>query len=55
MVKEIDNMVGLPEIVLDVVIFGRDAELDELVLESARLLKKKMNFTIYNHNAYLQL
>ena len=48
-------MVCFSEIILDVVIFGRDAEFYKLVLERARLLKKKMNFTIYNHNAYLQL
>jgi hypothetical protein len=48
-------MVGFAKVVLDIVVLGGNAELDELVLESARLLKKKMNFTIYNHNAYLQL
>ena len=33
--EQVNHMVGLAEIVLDVVVFGRDAQLDELVLERA--------------------
>ena len=42
MVKQIYNVVGLPEIILDVVIFGRDAQLNKLVLERSALLEKAM-------------
>jgi len=47
--KQIYNMVGLAEVVLDVVVLGRDAQLDELVLECAALLKEAVYFTIYLH------
>jgi hypothetical protein len=53
MVKEIDNMVRFSEIILDVVIFGRDAELDELVLERPCLFKKAMYFAVDFHLFFL--
>lgn len=42
-------MVRFPEIVLYVVILGRDAQLYELVLECAALLKKTVHFTFDFH------
>ena len=49
MIKQIYNVVGLPEIILDVVIFGRDAELYKLVLERAALFEKAMYLTLNFH------
>ena len=48
-VEQIYNVVGLLEIILDVVIFGRDAELYKLVLERSTLLEKAMYLTFDFH------
>gem|GEM_PF-5109740 len=42
-------MVRFSEIVLYVVIFGRDAQLDKLVLECSRLLKEAVDFAFDLH------
>ena len=49
MIEKVYNVVGLPKIVLNVVIFGGYAELDELVLESPALFKKTMYFSLDFH------
>lgn len=47
--EEVNNMVGLPEVVLDIVILCRDAQLDKFILESAALLKEAMHLASYLH------
>ena len=42
-------MVSLSEVVLNVVVFGRDAQLDKLSLERARLLKEAMHLSFNLH------
>lgn len=51
--KQIYNVVGLPEIILNIVVLGGDAELYKLVFKSARLLEKKMNFSFNFHLFFL--
>lgn len=53
--KEVDNVVGLPEVVLNVVVFGRDAQLDKLLLKGAGLLKKAMHLAFYFHRLNRQI
>ena len=55
MFEQVDNVVGFSKIILYVVIFGRDAELDKLVLKGATLFKKKMNFALDFHFRYSPL
>lgn len=47
--EQIHNMVGLTEVVLNVVVLCGDAKFDELVLECARLLKKTVYFAFDFH------
>ena len=47
--KEVYNVVGFSEIILDVVIFGRDADLYKFVLERAGLLEEAMYFAVDFH------
>ena len=42
-------MVGLTEIILDIVVLGRDAELHELFLERSTLFKETMYFPVNFH------
>lgn len=49
--KEVDLVVGLPEVVLDVVVLRRDAEFDELAFEGATLLEEKMGLATYFHQS----
>ena len=49
MIKQIDNVVCLPEIILNIVTFGRDAELYKLVLERSALLEKAMYLALDFH------
>ena len=42
-------MVSLSEVVLDVVVFGRDAKFDELSLERPRLFEETMYLAVYFH------
>mgnify|MGYP007013942291 CR=1 FL=1 len=49
LVEQIYNVVGLLEIILDVVIFGRNAELDKLVLERFALFEKAMYLALDFH------
>ena len=49
MIEKVYNVVCLPKIVLDVVIFCGYAELYELVLERARLLEETMYLTFDFH------
>lgn len=53
MLKEVYNVVGLPEVILNVVILRRDSEFDKLILECATLLEKAMHFTCYLHSYLL--
>ena len=48
--EQVYNMVGFTKVILNVVILGRDAEFDKLILECSALLKKAMHFTCYFHN-----
>ena len=48
--KEVIRVVCLSEVVLNVVVFGRYAQFDELSLERARLLEKAVDFTFNLHN-----
>lgn len=43
-------MVGLAEIVLDVVVFRRDAEFQELILECAGLLEQTEGPSYFHNN-----
>lgn len=49
--KEVVGVVGLSEVVLNVVVLGRDAQLDELSLERPRLLEETMYFSFNFHIA----
>jgi hypothetical protein len=51
--KKVYNVVGLPEIVLNVVIFGGDSELDKFVLERSTLLEKAVNLTFDFHLSFI--
>jgi hypothetical protein len=42
-------MVGLSEVVLDIIVLCRNAQLDELVLECSALLKEAMNLSCDFH------
>jgi hypothetical protein len=46
-------VVCFSEIILDVIIFGRDAKLDKLVLERTRLLEETMYFSVDYHLFFL--
>ena len=48
--EQIHNMVGLTEVILDVIVLCRNAQLDELVLECSGLLKEAMNLSFYFHS-----
>ena len=48
-VEEVYNVVGFSKIILDVVVFCWDSELDELVFESPALFKKAMYFSLDFH------
>ena len=50
--EQVVRVVGLPEVVLDVVVLRRDAEFDELVFECPRLLEETMHFAFDFHIAY---
>ena len=45
-------MVGLAEVVLDVVVLGRDAQLNELPLECPALLKEAVYFAVDGHSFF---
>ena len=47
--EEVIRVVGLSEVVLNVVVLGRDAQLDELSLKRARLLKEAMHLSFNLH------
>ena len=47
--KQIDYVIGFAKIILDVVIFSRDAELFKFIFERSALLEKTVNFSIYLH------
>ena len=49
LVKQIHHVIRLAEIVLDVVVLGRDSEFDELPLERPRLLEEAVNFSFDLH------
>ena len=49
MVEQVYNVVGLSEVVLDVVIFGWYSELYKLILERSALLEKAMYFALDFH------
>jgi hypothetical protein len=49
--EQVNDVVGLAEVVLNVVVFRRDAQLYELILERAGLLKKAMDFSLNRHAA----
>ena len=53
LIEKVYLVVGLPEVVLDVVILGRDSQLDKLLLESAGLLKEAMYFSSNFHCYFL--
>lgn len=46
-------MVGFAKVVLDIVVFGGDAEFNEFSLESATLLEKAVNLTFDFHLYFL--
>ena len=50
--EQIDNVVGLAEIVLNVVVLSRNPQLDELVLESSRLLEEAVHLATYRHTVF---
>lgn len=43
-------MVSLAKVVLDIVVLGRNAQLDELFLECSALLKEAVYFSCYLHS-----
>ena len=45
--EEVVGVVGLAEVILYVIIFGRNPQLDELSLEGSALLKEAMYFSFY--------
>ena len=47
--EQVRHMVGLSKVILDVIVLGWYAELDELVFESSRLLEEAMHFTVDFH------
>lgn len=47
--KEVDLMFGLAEVVLDVVIEGRNTELNKLLLECTGLFKEAIHTSLYIH------
>ena len=47
--EEVIGVVGLSKVVLDVIVFGGDSQLDKLILESSALLKEAVYFTFYLH------
>lgn len=42
-------MVGLSEVVLNIIVLCRNPQLDKLLLECSTLLKEAMNFSVYYH------
>lgn len=48
--EQVYNVVSFPEVVLYIIILGRDAQFDKLVLECAALLKEAMYLTSYFHS-----
>ena len=53
--KQIDNVVGLLEVVLNVVVLGGNTKLYEFILESPALLEETMYFTLDFHFTFLLL
>ena len=49
--KQVCDVVGFSEVVLYVVVLGRESQFDELVLKCARLLEEAMDFAFYFHNS----
>jgi hypothetical protein len=47
--EQVNYVVGLAKVVLNVVVFGGDSQLNKLVLERSALLKETMHFTFYFH------
>jgi hypothetical protein len=47
--EKVVGVVGLAKVVLDVVVLGADAQLDERVFKSSALLKKTMHFALNFH------
>ena len=48
-------MVGLSEVVLNIIVLCRNAQLDKLILESSTLLKEAMNFSVDFHLIKIKL
>jgi hypothetical protein len=53
MFEQVDNVVGFSEIILDVVIFGRDAEFYKLIFKRSALLEKTVNLTFDFHLSFI--
>ena len=51
--EEVDNVVGLAEVVLYVVVLGRYAQFNELLIESSALLKEAMHSSFNLHNSFI--
>ena len=51
--EQVYLVVRLAEVVLYVVVFGWDAQLDELVLERSALLEKAVNLAVYLHSPFV--
>ena len=49
MIEKVYNVVCLPKIVLDVVIFGRDAKFYKFILECSALFEEAVNLTFDFH------
>ena len=49
--EEIYHMVGLAEIVLNIIVLGGDSQLDELLLKSPGLLEETMHLSFNLHTA----
>ena len=47
--EQVIGVGGLPEVVLNVIVLGGDAEFDELVFECSRLLEETMYFAVDFH------
>ena len=53
--EQIDDVVGLLEVVLNVVVLGGNTKLDEFILESPALIEETMYFTLDFHFTFLSL
>ena len=47
--EDIFLVVGLSEVILDIIILCRNTQLDKLILEGAGLFKEAMHFAVYCH------